>query len=70
MEDKSSIYESKVSTSITDDKDRSIVKLQKLELIANTAATGDMLSRVVFAVVNKAADDTMTVTWTITLSAT
>jgi hypothetical protein len=35
-----------------------------------TAATGDMLSRVVFAVVNKAADDTMTVTWTITLSAT
>jgi hypothetical protein len=35
-----------------------------------TAATGDMLSRVVFDVVNKAADDAMTVTWTITLSAT
>ncbi len=34
-----------------------------------TAASGDMLSRVVFDVVNKAADDTMTVTWTITLSA-
>lgn len=37
---------------------------------SGTAATGDMLSRVVFDVVNKAADDTMTVTWTITLSAT
>ncbi len=34
-----------------------------------TVATGDMLSRTTFAVVNKAADDTMTVTWTITLSA-
>jgi hypothetical protein len=28
-----------------------------------------MLCRTTFAVVNKAADDTMTVTWTITLSA-
>jgi hypothetical protein len=37
---------------------------------SGTAAAGDMLSRVVFDVVNKAADDTMTVTWTITLSAT
>ena len=35
-----------------------------------TATSGDMLSRTTFAVVNKAADDTMTVTWTITLSAT
>lgn len=35
-----------------------------------TAATGDMLARTTFDVVNKAADDTMTVTWTITLSAT
>jgi hypothetical protein len=35
-----------------------------------TVATGDMLSRTTFAVVNKAADDTMAVTWTITLSAT
>jgi len=38
--------------------------------IFNAATTGDMLSRTTFAVVNKAADDTMTVTWTITLSAT
>lgn len=37
--------------------------------IFNAATSGDMLSRVVFDVVNKAADDTMTVTWTITLSA-
>ena len=38
--------------------------------IFNAATSGDMLSRVVFDVVNKAADDTMTVTWTITLAAT
>jgi hypothetical protein len=38
--------------------------------IFNALTTGDMLSRTTFAVVNKAADDTMTVTWTITLSAT
>ena len=37
--------------------------------IFNAATTGDMLSRTTFAVVNKAADDTMTVTWTITLAA-
>lgn len=37
--------------------------------IFNDASAGDMLCRTVFAVVNKAADDTMTVTWTITLSA-
>lgn len=37
---------------------------------SGTAAAGDMLSRTTFAVVNKAADDTMAVTWTITLSAT
>lgn len=37
--------------------------------IFNDATAGDMLCRTVFAVVNKAADDTMTVTWTITLSA-
>jgi hypothetical protein len=35
----------------------------------NAASGGDMLCRTVFAVVNKAADDTMTVTWTITVSA-
>lgn len=37
--------------------------------IFNAATAGDMLCRTTFAVVNKAADDSMTVTWTITLSA-
>jgi hypothetical protein len=35
----------------------------------NAATGGDMLCRTVFSVVNKAADDTMAITWTITLSA-
>lgn len=37
--------------------------------IFNAAAGGDMLCRTVFDVVNKAADDTMAITWTITLAA-
>lgn len=37
--------------------------------IFNASTAGDMLCRTVFAVVNKAADDTMAITWTITLSA-
>ena len=37
--------------------------------IFNAASGGAMLCRTVFSVVNKAADDTMSVTWTITLSA-
>ena len=37
--------------------------------IFNAASAGDMLCRTVFAVVNKGADDTMSITWTITLSA-
>jgi hypothetical protein len=37
--------------------------------IFNAASGGDMLCRTVFSVVNKAADDTMSITWTITLSA-
>lgn len=37
--------------------------------IFNAATGGTMLCRTTFAVVNKAADDSMTVTWTITLSA-
>ena len=37
--------------------------------IFNAATGGDMLCRTTFSVVNKAADDTMSVTWTITLSA-
>jgi hypothetical protein len=37
--------------------------------IFNASSGGDMLCRTTFAVVNKGPDDTMTVTWTITLSA-
>jgi len=37
--------------------------------IFNASTSGDMLCRTVFSVVNKAADDTMSVTWTISLSA-
>jgi hypothetical protein len=37
--------------------------------IFNAATSGDMLCRTVFSVVNKEADDTMSVTWTITLTA-
>lgn len=37
--------------------------------IFNAASSGDMLCRTVFGVVNKEADDTMSVTWTITLTA-
>jgi len=36
---------------------------------SGTTGSGDMLCRTTFNVVNKAADDTMSVTWTITLSA-
>lgn len=37
--------------------------------IFNAATGGDMLCRTVFPVVNKASDDTMTVTWVVTLNA-
>lgn len=37
--------------------------------IFNASSSGTMLCRTVFSVVNKAADDTMSVTWTITISA-
>ena len=37
--------------------------------IFNASSAGTMLARTVFAVVNKQADDTMSVTWTITLTA-
>jgi hypothetical protein len=37
--------------------------------IFNAASSGTMLCRTVFSTVNKAADDTMTITWVITLSA-
>lgn len=37
--------------------------------IFNASSAGDMLCRVVFPVVNKQADDTLAITWTLTLSA-
>jgi hypothetical protein len=37
--------------------------------IFNALTGGDMLCRTVFPVVNKGADDTMSVTWTVTLNA-
>ncbi len=37
--------------------------------IFNAASSGDMLCRTVFSVVNKGANDSLTVTWTITLAA-
>lgn len=37
--------------------------------IFNAGSAGDMLCRTVFSVVNKGADDTLAITWTITLSA-
>lgn len=36
--------------------------------IFNAATNGDMLCRTVFAVINKGAADSMTVTWTVTIS--
>lgn len=36
--------------------------------IFNASTGGTMLCRTVFAVVNKGADDTMTITWTVTIS--
>lgn len=36
--------------------------------VFNAANSGDMLCRTVFPVVNKQADDTMVITWTVTLS--
>lgn len=36
--------------------------------IFDAATSGDMLARTVFAVVNKGASDSMTITWTITVS--
>ncbi len=36
--------------------------------IFDAATGGDMLARTVFSVVNKGADDSMTITWTITVS--
>ncbi len=68
------------STTISGTNDEKVVYVSSFEAgdatgavteagIFNASTAGDMLCRTVFSVVNKAADDTMTVTWTITLSA-
>jgi hypothetical protein len=68
------------STTISGTNDEKVVYVSSFEAgdatgavteagIFNAASSGDMLCRTVFSVVNKAADDTMSVTWTITLSA-
>ena len=68
------------STTISGTNDEKVVYVSSFEAgdatgavteagIFNAASGGDMLCRTVFSVGNKAADDTMSVTWTITLSA-
>lgn len=68
------------STTIAGDNDEKVVYVATFEAgdatgavteagIFNASTGGDMLCRTVFDVVNKQADDTMSVTWTITLSA-
>jgi hypothetical protein len=68
------------STTISGTNDEKVVYVSSFEAgdatgavteagIFNASSSGDMLCRTVFPVVNKAADDTMSVTWTITLSA-
>lgn len=37
-------------------------------IFSNTIAGGNMLSRIVFAVINKAASDSLQITWTVTLA--
>ena len=49
---------------------KQVKALVRLEAgIFNAATSGTMLCHVIFPVVNKQADDTMSVTWTITLTA-
>lgn len=68
------------STTITGTNNEKVVYVSSFEAgdatgavveagIFNAATAGDMLCRTVFNVVNKGANDTMTVTWTITLTA-
>jgi hypothetical protein len=68
------------STTISGTNDEKVVYVSSFEAgdatgavteagIFNASSSGDMLCRTTFDVVNKAADDTMSVTWTITLSA-
>lgn len=68
------------STSISGSNNEKVVYVSSFEAgdatgavteagLFNASSSGDMLCRTVFSVVNKAADDTMSVTWTITLAA-
>ena len=68
------------STSISGSNNEKVVYVSSFEAgdatgavteagLFNASSGGDMLCRTVFSVVNKAADDTMSITWTITLSA-
>lgn len=68
------------TTTITGDVDEKVQYVASFEAgeatgsvteagIFNAGTGGDMLCRTVFPVVNKQADDALTVTWTITLSA-
>jgi len=68
------------STTISGTNDEKVVYVASFEAgdatgavteagLFNASTSGDMLCRTVFPVVNKAADDTMTITWTITLAA-
>jgi hypothetical protein len=68
------------STTISGANNQSVVYVSSFEAgdatgavteagIFNALTGGDMLCRTVFSVVNKGADDTLAVTWTITLSA-
>jgi len=68
------------STSISGSNNEKVVYVSSFEAgdgtgavteagLFNASCSGDMLCRTVFSVVNKAADDTLSVTWTITLAA-
>ena len=68
------------STTITGTNNEKVVYVSSFEAgkatgavteagIFNAATAGDMLCRVVFPVVNKGADDTMSISWTLTQSA-
>ena len=68
------------STTITGTSNEKVVYVSSFEAgkatgavteagIFNAATAGDMLCRVVFPVVNKGADDTMSISWTLTQSA-
>jgi hypothetical protein len=68
------------STTISGTNDEKVVFVSSFEAgdgtgavteagIFNAASSGDMLCRTVFSVVNKSADDTMSITWTVTIAA-